>query len=257
MKSFFSRGAIVTSFCLPTVLVLSTVCFNHATLTLARATQRPESSKGEKKRLADGLDVAILMKDSQGVFAPVDPSREFVSGEQFRVEYASRLDGIVYFVNVDPGGRTSVIYRDEVRYGKKYVHPSPEEKKVIQFRGNSGIEVLKIIISPKEIRELENALQESGGKLGTNTQQAKEELVGYVAPKQEPGKPCGGLELSSGGAKAGCRELSVVSMNQAQGKISVALASKGDGMRPNSSGSAKLKTDEMAVLEIRLKHVQR
>jgi len=257
MKSFFSRGAIVTSFCLLTVLLLSTVCFNHSTLTLARATQRPESGKEEKKRPADGLDVAILMKDSRGVFAPVDPSREFVSGEQFRVEYTSRLDGIVYFVNVDPLGGTTVIYRDEVRYGNKYVHPSPEEKKVIQFKGSAGIEVLKIIISPKEIRELENALQESGGKLGMSTQQAKDELVGYVAPKQEPGRPCGGLELSVGGAKVGCRELSVVSLNQAQGKISVALASKGEGMRPNSPGSAKLNTDEMAVLEIRLKHVQR
>jgi len=257
MKSFFSRGAAVTSFCLLTALVLSAVCFNHAALTPAGATQRPESGKEEKKRLAGGLDVAILMKDSRGVFAPVDPSREFVSGEQFRVEYASRLDGIVYFVNVDPAGGTTVIYRDEVRYGKKYVHPSPEEKKVIQFKGSPGIEVLKIIISPKEIRELENALQESGGKLGTSTQQAKDELLGYVAPKQELGQPCGGLELSFGGAKAGCRELSVVSLNQAQGKISVALASKGEGMRPNSPDSARLNTGEMAVLEIRLKHVQR
>jgi hypothetical protein len=65
------------------------------------------------------------------------------------------------------------------------------------------------------------------------------------------------LELSVGGSKVGCRELSVVSLNQPQGKISVALASKGEGMRPNSPVSAKLNTDEMAVLEIRLKHVQR
>src|SRR5262245_60238896 len=135
MKSFFSRGGAVTLFCPLTVLVLSAVCFNHATLTLARATPQPQSS--QKKPLADGLDVAILMKDSRGGFAPVDPSREFLSGDQFRVEYASRLDGIVYFVNVDPAGGTTVIYRDEVRYGRKYVHPSPEEKKVIQFKGSA------------------------------------------------------------------------------------------------------------------------
>jgi len=296
MKSFFSRIAIARVFSLLTALVLSIICFNYAMPALAGATQLPELGKEEKKRLkeeekklkkeeelrrkaeeqrkkedakiskgaaassplrADGLDIAILMKDSRGVFAPVNPSREFVSGEQFRVEYNSRLDGIVYFVNVDPNGVTTVIYRDEVSYGKKYVHPAPEENKVIQFKGSAGIEVLKIIISPKEIRELENALQESGGKLGTSTQQAKDELVGYVAPKQEPGKPCGGLELSIGGAKVGCRELSVVSLDQAQGKISVALASKGEGIRPNSPVSAKLNTDEMAVLEIRLKHVQR
>src|SRR5262245_14221486 len=203
-----------------------------------------------------GLDIAILMKDSRGVFAPVNPGREFLSGEQFRVEYNSRLNGIVYFVKVDPNGITSVIYRDEVSYGKKYVHPAPDENKVIQFRGSAGIEVLKIIISPKEIRELENALQESGGKLGTSTQQAKDELVGYVAPKQEPGKPCGGLELSIGGSKVKCRELSVVSLKPDQGTISVAVTPKGDGTKPYSLDSVKLNPVEVAVLEIRLKHVQ-
>src|SRR5262249_35314866 len=142
MKSFFSRGAIATSFCLLTVLLLSTVCFNHSTLTLARAKQQPESGKEAKKRPADGMDVALLMKDSRGVFAPVDPSREFVSGEQFRVEYTSRLDGIVYFVNVDPLGGTTMIYRDEVLYGNKYVHPSPEEKTIIKVKGTPRDEVL-------------------------------------------------------------------------------------------------------------------
>ena len=295
MKSFFSRIAIVTVFSLMTALAVSIVCFNHDTPAFAGSTQLPDLGKEEKQRLKDeakrlkkeeelkrkaeeqlkkqeakiskgsgavpsprgaGLDIAILMKDSRGVFAPVNPGREFVSGEQFRVEYNSRLDGIVYFVNVDPKGITSVIYRDEVSYGKKYVHPAPEENKVIQLKGSPGIEVLKIIISPKEIRELENALQESGGKLGTSTQQAKDELVGYVAPKQEPGKPCGGLELSIGGSKVKCRELSVVSLKPDQGTISVAVTPKGDGTKPNSLDSVKLNPVEVAVLEIRLKHVQ-
>lgn len=204
----------------------------------------------------DGLDVSILMKNSRGVFAPVNPSREFVNGEQFRVEYNSRLDGVVYFVNVDPKGVATVIYRDEVSYGEKYVHPAPEENKVIQFRGSSGIEVLKIIISPKEIVELENALRESGGKMGTNTQQAKDELQGYVAPAQATGKSCSGLELSFGGAKVDCRDLRVVSMEQDQGKISVAVNPKNGGTRPDSRDSARLSDGEVAVLEIRLKHVQ-
>ncbi|HEU0184837.1 MAG TPA: hypothetical protein VFS27_05945, partial [Blastocatellia bacterium] len=232
---------------------------------------RPKEEKEEERRnegakiakgaagaptRTDGLDVAILMKNSRGVFAPVDPSREFVNGEQFRVEYDSRLDGVVYFVNVDPKGVATVIYRDEVSYGKKYVHPAPEEDKVIQFRGSSGVEVLKIIISPKEILELENALRESGGKMGTNTQQAKDELQGYVAPAQATGKSCSGLELSSGGAKVDCRELRVVSMAQDQGKISVAVNPKNGGTRPASRDSARLSDGEVAVLEIRLKHVQ-
>jgi hypothetical protein len=215
----------------------------------------PKGAAGAPIR-TDGLDVSILMKNSRGVFAPVDPSREFVNGEQFRVEYNSRLDGVVYFVNVDPKGVATVIYRDEVSYGKKYVHPAPEENKVIQFRGSSGIEVLKIIISPKEILELENALRESGGKMGTNTQQAKDELQGYVAPAQATGKSCSGLELSSGGAKVDCRDLRVVSMEQGQGKISVAVNPKGGGTMPASRDSARLSDGEVAVLEIRLKHVQ-
>ena len=206
---------------------------------------------------ADGLDVAILMMGSRGTFSPVDPSREFVNGDQFRVEYNSRLNGIVYLVNVDPKGVATVIYRDEVSYGKKYVHPAPEENQVIQFRGSAGIEVLKIIISPKEIPDLENALRESDGKMGTNMRQARDELLGYVAPKQEPGKSCSGLELSVGGAKSSCRDLSVVSMRQEQGKISVAVNPKGGGTGPNSFDSARLNNGEMAVLEIRLKHVQR
>jgi hypothetical protein len=206
---------------------------------------------------AEGLDVAILMLDSRGAFSPVDPSREFVNGDQFRVEYNSRLNGIVYLVNVDPKGVATVIYRDEVSYGKKYVHPAPEENQVIQFRGSAGIEVLKIIISTKEIPDLEIALRESGGKMGTNMRQARDELLGYVAPKQEPGKPCSGLELSDGGAKSSCRDLSVVSMKQEQGKISVAVNPKSGGAGPNSFDSARLNNGEMAVLEIRLKHVQR
>ncbi|HEU0177494.1 MAG TPA: hypothetical protein VFV58_24795 [Blastocatellia bacterium] len=224
--------------------------------------RRIEEAKSDKRVAAsaplraDGLDIAILMKDNQGVFAPVDPSREFVSGEQFRVEYDSRLDGIVYFVNVDPNGVTTVIYRDEVSYGKKYVHPAPEENKVIQFKGSPGIEVLKIIISTKELPELENALRENDGKLGTNTEQATDEPAGYVAPKQEPGKPCSGLELGVGRAKIDCRELSVVSQKQDQGKISVAVAPKGGGTGSDSIDSVKLSHGEVAVLEIRLKHVQ-
>lgn len=205
---------------------------------------------------ADGLDVAILMRDSRGTFSPVDPSREFVNGDQFRLEYNSRLNGIVYLVNVDPKGVATVIYRDEVSYGKKYVHPAPEENQVIQFRGSAGIEVLKIIISPKEIPDLENALRESGGKMGTNMRQARDELLGYVTPKQEPGDSCSGLELSVGGAKSSCRELSVVSLKQEQGKISVAVNPKGGGTGPNLFDSARLNNGEMAVLEIRLKHVQ-
>jgi len=232
-----------------------------------RLKEEQKRLKEEQKRLkedgpsaplrADGLDIAILMKDNQGVFAPIDPSREFVSGEQFRVEYDSRLDGIVYFVNVDPNGVTTVIYRDEVSYGKKYVHPSPEENKVIQFKGSPGIEVLKIIISTKELPELETALRESDGKLGTNTEQANDEQAGYVAPKQAPGRPCSGLELGVGRAKIDCRELSVVSQKQDQGKISVAVAPKGGGTGSDSLDSVKLSHGEVAVLEIRLKHVQR
>jgi flagellar biosynthesis GTPase FlhF len=224
--------------------------------------RRNEGAKASKGAAAgapirsDGLDVTILMKNGMGVFAPVDPSREFVNGEQFRVEYNSRLDGIVYFVNVDPKGVATVIYRDEVSYGKKYVHPAPEENGVIQFRGSSGVEVLKIIISPKEILELENALRESGGKMGTNMRQARDELQGYVSPAQSTGKSCTGLELSSGGAKVDCRELRVVSMAQDQGKISVAVDPKGGGTRPDSRNSARLSDGEVAVLEIRLKHVQ-
>jgi actin-related protein len=205
---------------------------------------------------ADGLDIAILMKNSQGIFSPVDPSREFVSGDEFRVEYDSRLDGIVYFVNVDPNGVATVIYRDEVSYGKKYVHPAPEANEVIKFGGSPGIEVLKIIISPREIQELENALRESGGRLGTTKQQVKEDLAGYVAPKQEAGKPCGGLELSSGRAKVDCRDLTVVNKQQDQGKVSVAVAPKIGGTGAGSLSSVKLNQGEAAVLEIRLKHVQ-
>lgn len=205
---------------------------------------------------AEGLDVAILMKDSRGMFLPVDPSREFVNGEQFRVEYNSRLNGIVYFVNVDPKGVSTVIYRDEVSNGKKYVHPSPEENKVIQFGGSPGIEVLKIIISQKEVPELENALRENAGKMGTNKEQAQNELLGYVAPKQEAGEACAGLEFSFGGAKSECREFSVVSMRQDQGQISVALSPKDGDTGSGTQDSARLNPGEVAVLEIRLKHIQ-
>ena len=293
MKSFFSRIATIVVLGLLMALTVSSGRF--ALPALANEAQQPKLSKEEKKRLqeeekkkkeeekrvkkqeelrkkeeekkqkeaakngkgntntpssrADGMDISILMNDGKGAFAPVNASREFKNGDQFRVEYTSKLNGIVYFINIDPAGKTGVIYRERVSAGNKYVHPAPEDKKIIQVGGLPGVEVLKIVMSPKEIPELENAYK-SGGKLGDTPQKVKDELVGYVVP--EPAQACGGLELAGGGVKVKCRELTVVSSNVDQGKISVALAATGN----SSPGAFNLNSGEVAVLEIRLKHVQ-
>lgn len=200
---------------------------------------------------ADGLDVAILMKNAEGVFAPVDPRREFISGEQFRVEYNSRINGLVYFINVDPQGQCTVIYRDQVSAGQHYVHPRPDTKEVIEFRGNPGTEVLKLVMSLSEIREFEIALRENRGKLGVSKQQAKDELVGYVAPKPVAGGACSvGIELTTGSSGGKCRSLEIASEQPTQGRISVNVAAEG-------SAPARLNPGEIAALELRLKHVSR
>lgn len=216
-------------------------------------TTSPSSPAGAPAARGEGMDIAILMKNSQGSFAPVNPGGEFKNGDQFRVEYNSKLNGIVYFVNVDPKGTTRVIYRDEVRNGQKYVHPAPGRNEVIEFRGSTGTEVLRIVMSLNEIAEFENALRNSEGRFGTSQQQVKDELVGFVVP--EPAQACGGLELASGGMKVKCRELIIAKVNPKQGQISVSVSADGQGQA--SPNAFNLKPGEVAVLEIRLKHVSR
>lgn len=206
----------------------------------------------------DGMDVGILMKDDRGRFSPVDPKRAFKTGEQIRVEYTSKMDGFVYFINVDAEGVTNVIYRNEVRNGGDYIHPAPYEKKdVIEFTGNTGIETLRIIMSPENIPVLDKAYNQEG-EIGGSPGTVKETLVGFVTP--DPAAVCKGLELAAGGAKINCRgrELKVVSSNSNQGKISVVVAATGKKVQGDSSlDSFNPNSGEVAMLEIRLKHIPR
>ncbi|MCI0391986.1 MAG: hypothetical protein MOB07_24900 [Acidobacteria bacterium] len=74
------------------------------------------------------------------------------------------------------------------------------------------------------------------------------EEVGVVTPK--PGRECGGLELSVGGKKVNCRGMLIAKGNEKKGEGAVFVAAS------NSSQSGALQAGDVAVIELRFKHVK-
>lgn len=219
---------------------------------------------------ADGLEVTVKWLDKNGQFSVIDPSREFKMGDQLRVEFRSNFDGLVYFLNINPKGEMRVIHKDSVRAASLNVLPASPN--TIQFDNDPGVEALKIILSRQPIDEFESALNNSGGTLGQTASGVVNELsqnnkshntyqnsnkksyspvseeVGVVTPKS--GQECGGLELSMGGRKLNCRGMIVAKGDEKKGEGSVFVAAS------NQSKGGSLQSNDVAVMELRFKHVR-
>jgi hypothetical protein len=247
------------------------------------SSQTPVKLKARElfvNKQADGIEVTVKWLDKNGQFVVVDPSRNFKKGDELRVEFQSNFNGLAYFLNVTPTGVTRIIHKGAVRADVR--NDLPAGPNTIQFDNESGAETLKILIARQPIEEFEAALNKSGGVLGATAAGVADELsrnnkqttkpnqpssdqmakagrqnpkpapvseeVGFVTPK--PGQECGGLELAYGGQKIKCRGMLVAKGNEKRGEGAVFVAAS------NSAQSGALQTGDVAVIELRFKHVK-
>jgi hypothetical protein len=228
---------------------------------------------------ADGLEIRVL-KNVGGKFTLVSTNQEFKSGDEIRVQFRSNFDGFVYFVNVTPKGETRVIYHNQVRADD--MNELPGTPNVIKFDDKDvGTEILKVVISRQRLPLFDEALKNAEGVLGksassvaseltdgtpakpakpaTSTpptttvqakpQGAKSENVGIIQPDNDPKMRCRGLEL---GKEFRCRgiELAKEDAKKGEGAVMVAIPDS-----PKEKADTKLKPGEVAIIEIRLKHI--
>ncbi|MBS1807828.1 MAG: DUF4384 domain-containing protein [Acidobacteria bacterium] len=207
---------------------------------------------------ADGLEVKLTNERGE----LIDPGKTFKAGDRIRVGFESNFKGFVYFINVTPGGVTKVIYSREIEADQSYDLPS--KPYAIEFDKEPGTEILKVVLSYERIKPYEDALKSSDGEMGKSATNVADELadnpkkggkkgsgkppgeaVGIVTPSNACGRERG-LVLASG-QEARCRSLVLASGNQSKNEGSVVAISDKQG--------TKLQTGEVAVFELRLKHL--
>lgn len=246
-------------------------CFVIAVLLTANFSAPSAQGKSKSKqegiraramfvgKKADGLEVKLTSEKGE----LIDPGKSFKGGERIRVSFESNFKGFVYFINVTPGGVTKVIYSSEIEADKSYDLPS--KPYAIEFDKEPGTEILKVVLSYERIKPYEEALKSADGEMGKSASSVADELSDNDAKKggkKAAGKPpgeavgivtsnnaCGrerGLVLASG-QEARCRSLVLASGNQAKNEGSVVAISDKQG--------TKLQTGEVAVFELRLKHL--
>lgn len=208
---------------------------------------------------ADGLEVKLTNEKGE----LIDPGKAFKAGDRVRVSFESNFKGFVYFINVTPGGVTKVIYSREIEADQAYDLPS--KPYAIEFDKEPGTEILKVVLSYERIKPYEEALKTSDGEMGKSASSVADELAdnnpkkdGKKAGSKAPGEAVGivtssntcgrerGLVLASG-QEARCRSLVLASGNQAKNEGSVVAISDKQG--------TKLQAGEVAVFELRLKHL--
>lgn len=203
--------------------------------------------KGE----VDGLRVRILQSEGDAL-KPVDPAKEFKAGELIKVAFESNFDGYVYIINVTPGGVTKVLFpwqqdgNNMVSKGQKYELPGTG---MIEFDNKEvGIEVLQVYMSHDRIKIFDDAVKNSNGELGisaselagrTTTPNTQNDQGGVVAESLKSVLPADG----EGGVRT--RKIRLAP-GKDQEKVAI----------PENNGTpVKMKNGEVAMFEIRLKHI--
>ncbi|HYE71904.1 MAG TPA: hypothetical protein VEF04_01180, partial [Blastocatellia bacterium] len=155
---------------------------------------------------------------------------------------------------------------------------------VIKFDDKeTGTEILKVVISRDRIALFEDAIKNAGGELGKSAVSVANELkdspsakpakpatnnvapastakpadkpgtksenVGIIQPDNEPKMRCRGLEL---GTEIRCRGIELAKEDEKRGAGAVMVAIPED---PKKDADTKLKSGEVAIIEIRLKHI--
>jgi hypothetical protein len=208
--------------------------------------------KGE----VDGLRIKIL-KSENDILTPVDPARDFKSGDKIRVAFESNFDGFVYIVNVTPGGKTKVLfpYKQEgnnmVSKGQKYEFPG---EGLIEFDDEVGTEVLQVYMSRERIKSFDDAMKNPNGEMGTSAASAASELAGgktVATPAAQPEQSgviadnANSVLPSEGEGAVRTRKIRLAP-GKDQEKVAI----------PENNGTpVKMKSGEVALFEIRLKHI--
>jgi len=208
--------------------------------------------KGE----VDGLRIKIL-KSENDTLTPVDPAKDFKSGDKIRVAFESNFDGFVYIVNVTPGGKTKVLYpythegNNMVSKGQRYEFPG---EGLIEFDDEVGTEVLQVYMSRERIKSFDEAIKNPNGEMGTTAASAASELAGNKTATPPP------AQTEQSGVVAD--NANSVLPTEGEGAVrtrKIRLAPGKDQEKvaiPENNGTpVKMKNGEVALFEIRLKHI--
>jgi len=218
------------------------------------AQRKTESKDDDGKRArglfiskrADAMSVLILKSDGASL-SPVDPGREFKSGDKIKVEFQSNFDGVIYIVNVAPSGKRCIIFpyasasNNSVQADQRYQIPPGQD--MIEFDQEKGVEVLQVIMSHDRIASLDAAMKDSQGCLAQTAATAAAELQAGITNKEvTPVIPDKDRE------KVRSRDIILAAGKDKQSEGSVVAI-------PDKGGVAgRLKSGDVATFEIRLKH---
>jgi hypothetical protein len=207
--------------------------------------------KGE----VDGLRIRIL-KSENDVLTPVDPAKDFKSGDKIRVAFESNFDGFVYIVNVTPGGKTKVLYpykhegNNMVSKGQRYEFPG---EGLIEFDDEVGTEVLQVYMSRERIKSFDEAIKNPNGEMGTTAASAASELAGNKPPTPPAQTEQSGVIADNANSvlpSEGEGAVRTRKIRLAPGKDQEKVA-----IPENNGTPIKMKSGEVALFEIRLKHI--
>ncbi len=251
------------------VAICSALVLAQKNVKAAKKQERERAMivKSFKDKKVEGLEVKLL--DTRG--EAVDPARSFKTGDRVRISLASNFDGYVYFINVDPKGATRVFWHTRVEADRDNLLPQGSE--AIEFTGDDkGTEIFKVVMSPDKIDIYEDAIKNSSGELGKTAKSVADELggdpkkdpkndnkkaqntkgakapgeaVGIVQPAEDSGSRCRSLGFDAD-PKTRCRSLSFASGDAAKKEGTVVAITDKQG---------KMKTGDIAVFELRLKHI--
>ncbi|MBI1764134.1 MAG: DUF4384 domain-containing protein [Acidobacteria bacterium] len=115
----------------------------------------------------NGVELAILLVQANGALLPVEPQREFKTGEQIKLALESNFGGYLYIVNYGSSGAQRVIFPcsgedNQIKPRQKYLLPN---RCAFAFDENTGTEVLKVFTSRQPIAFLATAAKRADGTL--------------------------------------------------------------------------------------------
>lgn len=194
----------------------------------------------------DGMRLTVYLMEGDKPIA-VDPGRSFKKGDKIKLEFESNFDCYVYFVNVAPSGKSTVIYPDvrgeetdnKIRGRQRYVLPRTTAFEFVN--DEKGIEVIQVIMSRQPVSLFEDAIKNSRGELGTTASTAAAELMGVESKRAGIDVPTTS-KILPGNMRSRIIRLAPPKDKDDKGTV-IAV--------PDS----KLKPGEVAVFEIRLRHI--
>lgn len=209
---------------------------------------------------ADAIHILILKKIDETKFAPVDPSRAFQKGDQIKIAFESNFDGFVYVINVTPGGKKRVLFpfnkeSNRIIHGQRYELPNLN---TFVFDEEKGTEIVQVIMSKDAIAFFDHAVKNSQGELGETASSVAAELSGQVSKTPKSGIVVENITSVLPKSGAGAMRQRGIILSPGKDKTTegtyIAIPDKG-GDRSKDKDASRLKTNEVAVFEIRLQHI--